>query len=276
MAGRYKRGMSVANELMSPADGAIVSATNAVRDRVVHALAGYLELSASMRELEDAFSTQVLHTARRLHDMVEARTRLEAEHRRIRARLDRGGYASDEELAEDVRAALTDDAETARDTVAVAEVPEPDEDLDPATKDRIVREFKRIVLPRVHADTSATPYAVYEVAYAAYRGRDHTVMAAFVVEYRGRVTDRGDDGRALTHTELAARLADYEVTERRLDGRCAALCGDLTEDELRDPAGARERMARQHEQFRQAIVAEADRLREVRERLAALAGSGVA
>ncbi|TDV44829.1 hypothetical protein [Actinophytocola oryzae] len=252
----------------------VVRDTNEVRDRVVRALADYVELSASMRELEDAFSARVMHTARQLQEIVATRTRLEAEYRRIRDRVERGGYGSDEELADDVESVLTDEPDAYQVQPAEAPAEIEADDLDAATKERIVREFKRIVLPKVHSDTSETPYAIFEVAYSAYRSRDYTLMAAFVVQYRGEVTATGDDGRPLTPDQLATRLSDYRAAEHRLADRVTALRASLTEDEVRDPVGTRERMARQQEQFHRAIAREADRLRELRERLEALARRG--
>lgn len=256
----------------------VVLATNQVRDRVVRTLASCVELSATMREFEDLFSTQVLYAAQQLHEVVAERSRLDAEYRRIQDKLDHGAYGDADELADDIHAALTD-AATGPEVPSAEpgeEAGEGDDGLDPATKERIVREFKRVVLPNVHSDTSETPYAIFEVAYSAYRSRDYTMMEAFVIQYRGEVTACAPDGRPLTSHQLRIRLSEYQAAERRLDDRCASMRRGLTDDELRDPAGARARMARQQEEFRRAIVTEAERLRELRERLEALAERGAA
>ncbi len=259
-------------------DWVLVGKTNEVRERVVHDLAAYIDLSAAMREFENAFQARVMHTAQQLHDAIEERRRLEAEFERIRRKVDRGEYGGAEEVEDDVRAALTPVDADAR-----AEAPEAvgDDDstgdgVDPAAKKRIIREFKRIVLPKVHADTSDTSYSIFEVAYSAYKSGDHVLMEAFVIQYRGEVDGSDDDGRPLTRSRLETRLSEYRAAARRLDDRCRDLRRDAVEDEIRDPEQVHERIARQQEEFRRAVVREAERVQELRARLEALVEEGSA
>ena len=246
--------------------------TNEVRERTVHALAGYIELSAAMREFEDAFGAQVLHAAQQLRDTVEERQRLEAEYRNISERIARGGYQSPEQVESDVRAALTmPDISSSNDFTAFPEsVETAEEGLDPATKERIIRDFKRIVLPQVHSDTSDTPYSIFEVAYSAYQAEDFSLMEAFTIQYRGEIALAGEDGQPLSRERLMTRLSDYRAAARRLEDRCATLRQEVTEDELRYPEHTRERMQRQQEEFRLAVIEESERLLELRARLESL------
>lgn len=261
---------------------ALVRATNEVRERVVRALAEYLELVARMRQFEDAFSTQVLHSAQHLHDITAQRKRLAAELARITGRIDRGGYESAGQIEDDVRAVLTaaqvDAAEVAAHPAAPADVAdgpgEDDDGLDEVTRRRIVRDFKRIVLPAVHADTSDTAFPVFDMAYSAYRARDHVLMEALVIQYRGEVGAADDEGRPLLQEQVAARLHDYRAAARRLDARLRAVRQDITEDELSNPERTRQRMARWHEELRQAIDEEAERVLELRRRLETLVDGG--
>jgi hypothetical protein len=252
-----------------------------VRARVVLALDEYIGLSDRMRRLEAAFSVQVLHTAARLHETIARRRKLEAEYERIRRKLDGGGYASAEALYEDVCEALvtvetehpdagtggepdpgagagTDvDSDAGVDRSALAE---DEKELDAAVKARIVRDFKRIVLPNVHADTSDTPYAIFDVAHSAYKARDYTLMEAFVIRFR-----------ILPEQEADVHLPQYLAAERRLDRRLRRLRQAATFDELNDTEeAANQRMREQSEEFRRAIDAEAERLAEVRGALRAL------
>ncbi|MBF8184554.1 hypothetical protein ITP53_02085 [Nonomuraea sp. K274] len=253
----------------------VVDSTNEVRDHVVRTLAGYIELSATMREFEDAFSTQVLHKAHRLHELIEERRRLEGECERIRKTIERGGYSRAEELENDVRAVLAPpgDEDEAGGGPPIADRPpaDLDDDLDAAMKEGIVRAFKHVVLPRVHADTSDTPYSIFEVAYSAYKSQDYVIMEAFVIQYRGAVGPSGKSGVLLTRAQLVSRLAEYRAAAQRLDARYQALRRNTTEEELRAPEQTLLRMRGQNEKFRQAILAENERLRELRLRLQALA-----
>ncbi|GAB3412067.1 hypothetical protein GCM10027569_29670 [Flindersiella endophytica] len=254
-----------------------------VRARVVLALEDYIALSDRMRRLEAAFSVQVLHTAARLHETIARRRTLEAEYERIRGKLERGGYASAEALYEEVCEALVtvetehpdgDEAGAEPQSGAEGDAAAPDtsgafdrsalaedeKELDAAVKARIVRDFKRIVLPNVHADTSDTPYAVFDVAHSAYKARDYTLMEAFVIRFR-----------ILPDQEVCSHLAQYLAAERRLDRRLRTLRQAATFDELNDTEeAANQRMRQQSEEFRRAIDEECERLAEVRGALRAL------
>jgi hypothetical protein len=236
-----------------------------VRARVVRALDEYIELSDRMRGFEAAFGAHVLHTAAQLNETISHRRRLEAEYERIRAKLARGDYADAAAVEDDVRSALVTTDTEHPDVGADGEPPseavaeELDEELDEATRERIVRDFKRIVLPSVHADTSDTPYAIFDVAYSAYKARDYTLMEAFVIRFRSLTP--------LTPEQAGALLDGYRAAERRLERRLRALRRDATYDELHDPEAARQRMRRQSEEFRRAIDEEAERLEDIRRRL---------
>jgi hypothetical protein len=245
-------------------DDETVRRTNEVREHVVRTLKEHLELSARMREFERTFDAQVLHTARQLHELIAEGNRLQEEYGRIKVKAARGGYASPDELERDVHAVLT----------AVDDEPEPieatappvpgGEDLDGATMRRILREFRRVVLPNVHADTSDAAFPEFEAALSAYESKDYVLMEAFVIRHRGPVGPSDDDGRPLAPDESRTRLGRYDDAARRLDRRHRALRREVTDAELHDSAEARERIERQAEQFRRAIYDEAARVRRLR------------
>ncbi|MGP4012450.1 hypothetical protein [Streptomyces sp. 4N124] len=257
---------------------ALIQATNEVREQVVRALAAYIELSGRMREFEDTFSTQVLHAAQQLHDIIGQRRRLEAELDRIRTRIERDGYESAQEIEDDVHAVLTaepdDAAETARHDAAPDAEDEPiadgDDGLDDAARKRIVRDFKRIVLPSVHADTSDASFAVFDVAYSAYKAKDYVVMEALVIQYRGEIGAEDDVGRTVLQEEAAARLSEYRAAARRLEERLRSVRRHVTDAEVHNPEETRLRMQQRNEQIRRAIDEEAEHVLELRRRLEAL------
>jgi hypothetical protein len=263
----------------------LVEATNEVRGRVVLALDEYLELSARMEEFENAFSAQVLQAAQQLHEIIGQRKQLEAEYNRIRVTMDKGGYDSAEELADDVRAALVaaagddlDDEDAVLDAEDLADAeaedePGVDEDgIDAPTRKRILRDFKRIVLPAVHADTSDASFSVFEAAYSAYKARDYVVMEALVIRYRGEVTGHDDEGREIPREQATAWLTGYRAAAQRLDGRLRAIGRQITHSERDDPERTRQRMQQRSEQIRRAADEEAERLLELRRLLEELLG----
>jgi len=259
----------------------LVEATDEVREGVVRGLAEYVGLAARMREFEDEFSAQVLHAAQQLHEVIGRRKHLEAELERIRARIDRGGYGSAGEIEDDVRAVLdaarADEADADAAAGAPGDAEEPGDatgdGLDEAARKRILRDFKRIVLPSVHADTSDTSFSDFDVAYSAYRARDFVLMEALVLQYRGPVGAAEADGRTITREQAEARLGEYQAAAWRLDDRLRALRREITQDERDHPEQTRERMRERNEQIRRAIDAEAERVQLLRRRLETLAGS---
>ncbi|HEX6472985.1 MAG TPA: hypothetical protein VF069_28100 [Streptosporangiaceae bacterium] len=257
---------------------AIVRETKDVQDAVVSALIQYLELSERMREFEDAFSAQILSTAGELFMMRTKRKQLEAAYDRIRKKMNNGEYGDDGEIREDVDAALQflDIEADALDAVPgeqnrTSGWTDSDE-LDTATKERIYRAFRRIVLPRVHSDTSDADVSEFEVAFFAYQSRDYTVMEAFVIRYRENI-GLEEDGQLLTLAQLTTRLKEYQSAQKRLDNRLRVMHKEVTSAEIKAPEQARKRMEEQGEKFRQAIMDEAAKLRGLQESLESLAGS---
>jgi hypothetical protein len=253
---------------------AIVRETKDVREAVVSMLEMYLELSAKMQEFEDIFSIKILSAAAELFAIRTRRKRLEIAVRRIQTRHADGEYGSEDELKDDIETAL-EFPDVVEDPTAMEAPPDGDgAELDAITKERIHRAFRRIVLPRVHSDTSDADVSEFEVAWSAYKSRDYTLMEAFVIRYQDDIgVSEGD--RRLTPAELRERLKAYQKAHRRLDRRLAVLQQEVTVAEIKAPEWARERIEVQAEKFRQSILEEAERIRDLEEALESLLGGGV-
>ena len=257
---------------------AIVRETKDVQGAVESVLIQYLELSERMREFEDTFSAQILSAANELFVMRGQRKQLELAYRRIQAKLDRGEYLSDNDIKEEVEAALelSEADVTGLDELSEALTRKLDGndsgELDTVTKERIYRAFKRIVLPRVHSDTSDADFSEFEVAYKAYKSKDYTLMEAFVIRYRDNI-GLEEDGQLLTLAQLTTRLKEYQAAWKRLDNRLGVLQREVTSAEIKAPEQARKRMEEQGEKFRQAIIDEAEELRELQSNLESLIGT---
>jgi len=253
----------------------IVRDTMGVRELVVTALAQYLELSVKMREFEEIFGNQVLGAASELLVLREKCKRLEMEYHRIEGGISRGRYRSLDEIQSDVDKALAlpdiDDLDgpAQRADSGGPKDPSDSEYFDEAAKARIVRAFRRIVLPNVHPDTSSSEYADFEFAYSAYKNMDYTLMEALTIRYCGEV-DLEQDGQLLTLMQLKARLNDYRAAYGRLDLRLRILQQNASPAELNVPEQAKQRMVEQRELFHQAIIAEAEKESDLQSRLRAL------
>lgn len=257
---------------------AIVRKTKDVQDAVVSALVRYIELAERMREFEDTFSAQILSAAGELFMIRTQRKRLESAYRRIQAKVDNGEYRNAEEIREEVDIALDlSDVDMTKLDVTAEQLNRDhgghdSDELDATTKERIYRAFRRIVLPRVHSDTSDADYSEFEVAYAAYKSKDYVLMEAFVIQYRDSI-GLEEDGQLLTLAQLTTRLNEYQAAQKRLDNRLLVLQREITSVEIKAPEQARKRMEEQGENLRRAIMEESEKIRALQSSLESLAGS---
>jgi hypothetical protein len=257
---------------------ALTRSANDVRDQVIQTLSSYIELSTRMRTFEELFLTQVLHPGYQLRTLIEQRERLEAECERIRSGIERGDYLNTDEIRDDVRAVLRDAArdqwyEPPEDELALPDVVEENDlnsGLDEHAQHRILREFRRIVLPKVHADTSDAPFEVFDVVHSAYKRRDYVLMESFLIQYRGELGPYHENGQAVSLRQAMERLSEYRSALRRLERRLELLKGNMTASERDDSRQARQRMEQQNQEFRRAIDEEAERLLKLRSYLESL------
>ncbi|WP_067678889.1 hypothetical protein [Nocardia miyunensis] len=249
------------------------------RYSVVSALFRYLDLVERVWEFEKAFEEQVL---RRRIDLVLRRTQreqLEAGYSAIQLKV-RGGELEGDRLEKEVAALLDSSDLDGPDPIgvsagAVADTPtaslEPDkDDFDVATKDRIRRTFKRIVLAGVHPDTSDAELSEFEFGLAVLRSEDYTLMEAFTIRHRDNIGG-DEDGELLTLTQLTTRLQQYQDTLKRLDTRLITLEHTAASIGMNALDTAYDQMRREGDRLRTEITAEIDRIREVEHDLETLA-----
>lgn len=251
---------------------AIVRDTKDTQDAVTSILIKYLELSESMRAFEDTFSTQILSTASELFSARTRRKRLEAAYENIRVGINNGEYEDDDQLqkaVDDTLKLIDVDLDDLHRTPVLKPNGNDDDEFDPVSKERIYRAFRRIVLPRVYPDTSDADYSEFEAAFTAYETRDYTLMEAFVIRYWDDI-GLEEDGNVLTTAQLKTRLKEYQAAQNRLENRLNVLRREVTTTELRAPEQARRRLEEQGQKFRQAILEEADRIRELQDSLRSL------
>lgn len=249
----------------------LIRRANEVRERVIRALSSYLELSKRMITFEELFQTQVLHAGHQLRAIIEQRRRLEAEYDRIRSGIERGDYRSASEISDDVQEVLREVRRDQWDEPPLGALVSPelhqddlDGGLDENTKRIILRDFRRIVLPRVHSDTSDTPFEVFDAAHAVYQAKDYVLMESFVIQYRGELSCYHDSGEVVSLAQAKEWLGEYQSAAERLAWRLELLKKNMTDGELDNPREVQQRMAQQNREFLQAIDEESERLLKLR------------
>jgi hypothetical protein len=245
-----------------------------VRREVVRLLDEYIHLAAQMSEFENAFVTYVLLPGYHLQVAVKKRAFLEEEYKRIRENIEWNTYANSEELVQDIRQTLSR-AET---EYSGHEIPDPEtampsespvagldpQDMDLGLTDQekaaITSQFKRSVVPKVHADTSDAPFEEFNSVLEAYKKKDFLLMQAFIIRYRGDPVR----GETESEEEFAGRVAPDTAGDRKvlqkLSARIAGLRRNMTAKELESQKAVLEQLKSQNREVQMAIYKEAEEI----------------
>ncbi len=259
---------------MGDKEPSAVTKAKEVRRRIVLLLDEYTRLAARMSEFENAFTIYVLLPGYHLQTAVKKREFLEGEYRRIRENIQKNAYSSTAEIVRDVRQAVGH-AEvefsgrdlTDRDSESVSRNPAAgldrgDQDLDLTDEDKasITGEFKRTVIPRVHADTSDAPFEEFHAVLDAYKKRDFLLMRAFVIRYSDEIARaEGESEEDLVERVVRGTTGDGEVL-RKLTARIDGLKRNMTAQELEDQDEVLRQIKSQSREIQKAIYREAEEL----------------
>lgn len=251
---------------------------NGIRDQVISCLDEYTQLSSKLSEFENLFLSHVLFPGFQLQQTIQKRKYLEREYNRIREAIERGIYNDPKEIDADIRQTLKhaevayayketepseaeqlDEGASAMSPTSTMGRAELDDEIDEAMKKKVIKEFKEIVLPKVHADTSDAPFEVFDAAYGAYKKRDYLLMEAFVIKYRGELHPPTEEpvvflDQATKYSHEYPRVK--EGLERRLDG----LKEDTTTQRLENPEEVQMQLKKQNREIRRATYEEAEQI----------------
>jgi len=249
-----------------------------IRIEIINLLDEYNKLSARMSEFESMFLTHVLLTGHQLQLAIQKRKFLEREYNRIRENIEWSVYANAEELENDIQQSLKhaevayvykEDEQADEDLKAMSptaglELIESDAYLDEERKKEIIKEFKRVVIPKVHSDTSETPFEVFNTVYNAYKKRDYLLMEAFITQYRGELSQKEEEDLLTFLNLMTTYSPEYPSVLERLEKRLKRLKREMTIKELENPEEIRKQIQRQNREIRKAIYEEAEQVLHLR------------
>ena len=247
---------------------------NQTRAEIVSTLEQYNHWREQMHQVEDQFLVNILRPGHHLKQSIRQREYLEQEYQRIHTSIQREDYSSQQELEADIRRVLTHG-----DTAFDAQVESTDEELlqdegpfdrldetnvddlmDDIPMDELVKEFKRVVLPAVHPDTSDTPDEVFETVFEVYKKGDPLLMEAYIIEYRGEYqTDRDADPLGSLDQVLKTQER-YQRVSVHLQRRVDRIKQNLTTQEIEDPVKLQENMQQQRQEILTRIQSEAEQI----------------
>lgn len=247
---------------------------NQIRAEIASTMEQYNHWREQMRQAEDLFLMNIVRPGRRLKQAIRQREYLEREYQRINTGIKREGYANLLELETDIHRVLTHG-----DTSFKAEAERSDDEfpqdeylfksfdditvddlVEAISKEELVREFKRVVLPAVHPDTSDTPAEVFNTVHKAYKKGDYLLMEAYIVEYRGEIRSDTIIDPLESLDEVLKIQQRYQRLSARMQRRVGRLKQDLTTQEMEDPGKMQEKMQRQRQEIIVRIQTEAEQI----------------
>lgn len=255
-----------------------VSLVNELRQKVISALEQFNQWRQKMREMEKLFLVNFVRPGFILKQAVRQREYLESALLQLRTRIANHEIHSLSELQNEIRKVLSHadhgfqaDQRSFEDEVVqqesfwkLIEEIDPQQIVEEINEDQIARDFKRIVLPAVHPDTSDTPVETFLTVKEVYEEGDYLLMEAYVAQYRGEMTvDEGADSLEWQET-LEEREREYQSLSSRLDRRLTALKKEMTPAELDDPEKVEELLHQQRDEIRGLIQVETEKIFNLR------------
>jgi hypothetical protein len=212
---------------------------------------------------------------------IRQREYLQQEYERLLAGVQQEKFASQQELEAELRLVLTRDELAEKTTTEEQEQEElweedpfkkiqemsVDDLVEVFTREELIKEFKRVVLPKVHPDTSNTSPEVFKTVFEVYKKGDPLLMEAYIVEYRGEVQPQ-KEGDVLEILEGVLNTRSYTLKlYGRLQRRVERLKQEMSPQELEDPGKIQDNMKVQRQEILARIQVEAEQILYWREKI---------
>ena len=251
---------------------------NDLRQKIVAALEQFNLWRKKMREMEKLFLVNFVRPGFILKQAVRQREYLETALIRLRTRITNHEFHSLSELEAEIRQVLShadhgfeadqrsfdDEAVQQESFWELIEEIDSQQILEEVDEDQIARDFKRIVLPAVHPDTSDTPVDTFLTVKEVYEQNDYLLMEAYVVQYRGEMTVEEESSPRERQEMLEERERQYQSLSSRLERRLNALKKEMTPAELDDPEKVEELLHQQRDEIKQLIQVETEKIFNLR------------
>lgn len=250
----------------------VIDELNRVRSMILSIFQEYTHLRGLMTEFEHHFLAYVLLPSYQLQQTIQMRQYLEQEYERISSGLEHGLYENSEEIIAEVNHVLRHadfafvyrggnsvyDADSTLSSLSAMDT-ETDLEVDPVKREKLIKEFRKVVLPRVHADTSDAPFEVFNAVYEAYKKPDLLLMMAFLIQYRGEMPPDAEDISSFVE-KASEYLEDYRMVLKVLEQRIKKLKADPTSERLQNREQVLLQMKKENRELRIAAQQEAQKL----------------
>lgn len=275
------RRLEKAEEVVRQTCHSLAGEVNGIRSEVVAKLKQYNQWRKKIRQIEEQFLASIIRPGYQLKLATRQREKLEREYQRIYDKIHREEYPTRVELEQDIHRVLAFD-----DAASEAEPEIPDENLeqeeylydlltktsvddviDAISQEELVTEFKRVVIPKIHPDTSDTPPETFITVYEAFKKADPLLMEAYIVEYRGEVQPEEEEDVIGDLDRINGFWKRYQRLLVLLERRFSQLLQELTQQELENPEKILEKFEGQRQEIISRIQSEADQIIYWREKI---------
>ncbi|OGO12602.1 MAG: hypothetical protein A2Y53_07865 [Chloroflexi bacterium RBG_16_47_49] len=262
----------------------IIGDLNYARAQIIAFLEEFMHLQEQIRHIEDQFMVNIVRPGYHLKKAVRQREYLEGEYHRMRKKILRAGYGDLLELEQEIRRVISagkaeEEAQSYEEyeEQIQEENPSPayqwmdvDDLLDIISKEELLKEFKRVVLPATHPDTSTTPVDVFITVNEVYKKEDLLLMEAYIIEYRGEITT-GEGADPLEDLDRASELLKrYQRVTVWMERRVARVKEEISTQELDHPEKVQDNMQIQRQEILNRIQHESEQILYWREQIEGL------
>ena len=230
----------------------LVIEVNQIRIRISSTLREINEVSGKMRQMEALFLANIMRPTEQLFIATRQRKYLEGEYQRIYKRIQQESYSRQEDLEADIHQVLAQKEQFSDSQYGIEDEDEDGDMLHESSLDWIdkfsvndlekaismkdlEREFKRVVFPKTHPDTSDTPTEVYLRVREVYDKRDAILMEAYVVEYQGDIKPEPEADVLDNLDQVLKSRKNKEHLLERLQSRLDRIKKEMTTKELDEP-----------------------------------------
>jgi len=252
----------------------MVGDINHVREEIISSLKQFNEWREKLRQAENLFLEYIIRPGYRLKQAIRQREYLESEFGRIQHAIFNGNFNDQAELETEIRrvlshgeAAFETKEEDLEEEINLEEKlvelyleTDADDVSEAISKEELIRDFKRIVLPKIHPDTSDTSTEDFKTVFEVYQQGDFLLMEAYITEYCGEV--QADQN--LDPLENLKQLKNTEHGYQRLFGkllrRVEQLKQDLLEHGGEEPEKIVKKMENQRKDILSRILEEAEKI----------------
>jgi len=261
----------------------IIGDLNHARAQIIDSLEEFMHLQEQIRNIEDQFMVNIVRPGYHLKKAIRQREYLEHEYDRIYKKIFRAGYGDSLELEQEIRRVISggkvEEAQSYEEHEEQIQEENPslayqwvdvDDLLDIISKEELIKEFKRVVLPAVHPDTSTTPVEVFKTVYEVYKKEDPLLMEAYIIEYRGEITDKQDTDPLEDLDKVSKLLKRYQLVAVWVQRRVARVKEEISTQELDHPDKVQDNMQLQRQEILKRIQHESEQILYWREQIEGL------